>query len=59
LFDENGRQVGYLRLRNDWFRVTYPDCGKETIYEAYPEGDGMFEDDERDFYLKGAVQAII
>jgi hypothetical protein len=58
VFDVNGKQVGYLRLRNGWFRVDYPDCGQETIYEAYPKGDGVFEEDEVDFYLNEAVKAI-
>jgi hypothetical protein len=52
-------KVGYLRLRGGWFRADYPDCGEETVYEANPAGDGMFDDDaERALYLKQAVQAI-
>lgn len=51
-------QVGYLRLRHGEFRVDFPDCGGETIYEAHPRGDGEFEDDERDFYLNEARKAI-
>lgn len=54
----NGKQVGYLRLRHGHFRVDYPDCGGETIYEAEPKGDGLFDDDEREFYLNEAKQAI-
>lgn len=50
--------VGYLRLRYGAFRVDYPDCGGETIYEASPAGDGCFDDDERDKYLRAAVSAI-
>ena len=54
------KQVGYLRLRHGYFRVDFPDCGGETIYEAEPKGDGMFIDvDEKDFYLKEAKRAII
>ena len=53
-----GELVGYLRLRHGKFRVEYPDCGGETIYFANPKGDGMFDDDEREFYLKQAVKAI-
>jgi len=45
-------QVGYLRLRHGAFRVDYPECGGETIYEASPRGDGEFHDDERDYYLR-------
>lgn len=52
-------QVGYLRLRHGSFRVDYPDCGGETIYEGSPNGDGIFDDDERDHFLKCAVDAIL
>ena len=51
-------KVGYLRLRGGWFRADYPDCGDETVFEANPAGDGCFDDDERDLYLKQAVRAI-
>lgn len=51
-------KVGYLRLRHGHFRVDFPDCGDETIYEATPVGDGQFLDEERDYYLKFAVDAI-
>lgn len=47
----NGKQVGYLRLRHGWFRVDYPVCGGETIFEASPHGDGMFTPEERDGWL--------
>ena len=53
-----GAQVGYLRLRWGDFRVDFPDCGGETIYIAKPNGDGEFDDDERDYYLRFAVDAI-
>lgn len=52
------RQVGYLRLRHGIFRVDYPDCGEETIYTAYPKGDGTFHPDEREYYLTQAREAI-
>lgn len=57
-FDEAGNKVGYLRLRHGGFMVDYPDCGGETIYQADPHGDGCFDDDERDYYLRFAVDAI-
>lgn len=56
-----GAKVGYLRLRWGQFRVDFPDCGEETIYEAKVGDDGMdgvFQDDERDYYLRFAVDAI-
>jgi hypothetical protein len=51
-------RVGYLRLRHGFFTVDVPWCGGETIYEAEPRGDGIFEPDERDTYLRFAVDAI-
>lgn len=57
-FDEQGKLVGYLRLRWGIFRVDYPDVGGRTIYQAAPKGKGRFEDEERDFYLSEAIKAI-
>ena len=53
------KQVGYLRLRHGHFRVDFPECGGETIYHAYPNGDGIFDPDEREFYLTEAKRAIV
>jgi hypothetical protein len=53
-----GEQVGYLRLRHGFFTVEYPDCGGEIIYEAQPNGDGLFDSDERAFYLDEAMTAL-
>ncbi len=58
LGDEDGAQVGYLRLRHGEFTVDAPDVDGREIYCALPAGDGMFEDDERDGYLQRAVGAI-
>jgi len=55
---KEGVQVGYLRLRHGYFRADAPDCGGVTVYEAEPNGDGMFEVDERDHYLEEAIKAI-
>lgn len=55
----DGKQVGYLRLRHGYFRVDYPECNGETIYTANPDGDGIFTDTERDYYLAEAKRAII
>lgn len=52
---KDGEEVGYLRLRHGYFRV---DCGDTTVYEAFPQGDGCFTEDERDFYLMEALKAI-
>ncbi len=51
-------QVGYLRLRHGYFYADYPDCGGKTVYEACPKGDGIFEKDEREYYLTKACEAI-
>ncbi len=58
VFDSNDKPVGYLRLRHGWFRADYPHCGAETIYEAHPLGDGMFEEHERAGYLNAAIKAL-
>ena len=50
--------VAYFRLRHGTFRVDVPDCGGETIYEANPNGDGVFETEERVKYLTEAVLAV-
>ena len=55
---KNDKQVGYLRLRHGIFTVAYPDCGYPIIYSATPEGDGNFEEHERDRYLNEAIDAI-
>jgi hypothetical protein len=58
-FDEQGNQVGYLRLRHGVFTVDCPDSMGKTVYDAGPEGDGEFEDNERDYFLRFAVDAIL
>ena len=50
--------VGYLRLRHGHFRAEAPDCGGETVYETWPKGDGIFEDDERLQHLMTALLCI-
>lgn len=57
-YDQDDVQVGYLRLRHGFFRVDFPDCGGETLYKAETVGDGIFEDDERDYHLARAKEAI-
>lgn len=48
--------VGYLRLRHGVFTVD-TDCG-QTILTAYPKGDGVFEYEEREHYLKAACALL-
>ena len=54
----NNEQVGYLRLRHGYFYASVPDCCGNVVYKAYPKGDGIFDADERMFYLKNAIDAI-
>lgn len=58
VFDENGKSVGYLRLRHGWFRADVPHCGGKTVHESHPRGDGMFDADERMAHLEEAVKKI-
>lgn len=54
------KQVGYFRLRHGSFRVDYPECGGETVfYSSNVKGDGVFEDDEREYFLTKGVIAIL
>jgi hypothetical protein len=55
---DGDRQVGYLRLRHGGFTVSCPDPGGELVYDASPNGDGIFDVEERDYYLRFAVDAI-
>ena len=62
VFDSEGKQSGYIRLRGGNFRVYYPDTGGELVFchrfEDYPLM-GMFSDDkEREFFLTVAVKAL-
>lgn len=52
-------QVGYLRLRHGRFTVEYPDVRGRLVYSVSPEGDGIFEDQEREKYLTAAKEAIL
>lgn len=56
---KDGKQVAYYRLRHGEFRVDSPDCGDETIYVAFPNGDGIFDDDERLVYLSNALRHVL
>jgi len=58
VFAENGNQIGYLRLRHGNFRVWCPNALDEMVYHAEPKGDGIFDNDEREFYLTEAIKAI-
>lgn len=50
-----GEEIGYLRLRHGYFRAEYKG---RVVYDAYPNGDGCFDSDERDYHLHMACDAI-
>ena len=49
VYDNNGKQVGYVRLRYGYLRCDYPDVLEETIYYANIGNDftGEFESQEQ------------
>lgn len=54
-----GSQVGYLRLRHGRFAADVPDAGRRTVYQSYPVGDGIFDNEvERENELRAAIRAI-
>lgn len=62
VYDSDGTQVGYVRLRWGWLRCEYPEVFGETIYEA-SIGDGYtgcFENEEqRMYHLKNIADKIL
>ncbi len=57
-FNKYGNLVGYLRLRHGEFTVACPDVGGELVLIDNPQGDGVFDDDERTEWLNKAIAAI-
>jgi len=55
---KDGEQVAYLRLRHGCFTAECPDVRGELVYEAEPEGDGMFNQDEREGFLSAAIDTV-
>ena len=51
-------QVAYFRLRHGHFYAAVPDHGGDTVYEASPDGDGIFADYERVRHLTEAILAV-
>lgn len=51
--------LGYLRLRHGVFSVYYGEGLDEVIFLAHPQGDGIFDSDEREAYLNKAKQLLI
>lgn len=56
--NKDGKTIGYLRLRHGYFTVECPDVGGKVVYDGYPDGDGCFEEYERDAFLESAKEAI-
>lgn len=52
-------RVGYLRLRHGYFYAACPWVGGTVVYEADTNGDGCFDDNERDEHLEAAKAAIL
>lgn len=52
-----GQEIGYLRLRHGHFYCEYTPTDKR-VFEAQPNGDGIFDDDEREEYLTKAINAL-
>ena len=50
--------IGYLRLRHGRFYAEYVPT-KEIVYVAHPQGDGIFEESEREEHLLKAVTALL
>lgn len=62
VYDEAGKEVGYLRLRWGEFRVDYPTCGGETLWRfAFPDQfKGEFEgEEERTLFMYRAKSLIL
>ena len=55
---KDGVQVAYVRLRHGSLRVNCPDYDGRIAYQAEPNGDGCFDNDERENYLKKIIEAI-
>jgi len=58
VLDSQENVVAYLRLRHGSYTVSVPDVGGKVIYQAFPQGDGIFEDHERVKYLEESIKNI-
>ncbi len=56
---KQGEQIGYLRLRHGEFSAWYLDHTGKCVYRANPMGDGIFQEQERTYYLTKAVLALL
>lgn len=55
VYSADGDEIGYLRLLDAVFSAY---VGDEFVHVSCPEGDGIFEEDERDYHLENGVIAI-
>ena len=55
---DNGRRVGYMRLRHGSFTVDCPDACGLCVLSGHPVGDGIFAEDEREYWLGKGLEAI-
>lgn len=60
VFDDEGKQVAYVRLRWGRLRVDVPDCGHQTIFSHQFDDHwkGCFDLDERPHWM-GVVNDVI
>jgi hypothetical protein len=56
---KDGVQVAYYRLRHGEFTVNAPSVFSEQILTVEPNGDGIFDDNERLKYLTMAMRKVI
>lgn len=52
---KDGQKVGYLRLRHGYFAAYSPSYNGELVYESEPNGDGIFDDGEREDEIMNAL----
>jgi len=58
VFEPDGTQVGYIRLRHGTVRAHCPDYDGKVVYTASTIGDGTFNSSERMKHLYKAVEFI-
>lgn len=56
--DENDNKIAYLRLRHGHFRAEYPYNDGKIVFQSMPNGDGVFEVEERPIHIGNALLAI-
>lgn len=56
---KDGVQLAYYRLRDGEFTIESPDVGGELIFQSFPDGDGLFDKDERFIYMVNAMRLIL